>query len=111
MADVSEAVAHILVVESTHNVARISVEFIEQIDLSGDAHRVLQELTRHARCPVWCISLNRQVQVERLSDTILVGQIENLIIRTDVQVLADHCIYIIRTLRCDDVAVLAQREP
>ena len=43
----------------------------------------------HLLCPCRLLALDGQVQVERLSDAILVGQIDNLVIGTDVQVLAD----------------------
>ena len=85
----SKSVTYILVVECTYDIARVCIQFAVQIYLTTYAHRVLQQVAVYALCPVRLIALNRQVQVERLCYTILVGEIDNLTIRTDVQVLTD----------------------
>ena len=111
MADIGIAVTYILVIEDTHDVTSVSVKLIIQIDLTRDAHRVLQEVAIDILRPFWLVALHRQVQVERLADTLLIGQIDNLVIRTDVQVLADRCRDAAQSLWCHHVAVVVEREP
>ena len=111
MADVGKAVAYVLVVEGTHDVACIGVKLIVQIDLADNVHRVLQEVTVHTASPVRLLALDGQIQVERLGDAIFVGQIDNFVVRADIQVLVHLCIDIVHVLRCYHVAVLAQCKP
>ena len=91
VADVSKAVAPVLVVEDAHDVARVGVQLIIEIHLSADAHRVLQQVALHVLGPVGLLALHRQVEVERLCDALLVGQIDDFVVRTDAQVLAGRC--------------------
>ena len=99
MRDIGEAVTLVLVVENAHDVACIAVQVAIEIHLSADVHRVRQELAVDVVGPLRLFALHRQVQVERLGDALLVGQIENLVVRADVQVLIDRGRDIVQCLR------------
>ena len=87
--DVGKAVTLVFVVEHAHDVAGVDVNLVVEIHLAGYVHCVLKQLARNVPCPVWFWFLNSQVQVERLADAVLVGQIDNLIVSTHVQTLVD----------------------
>ena len=109
--DVGKAVALVLVVEHTHDVARVAVQLVIEVHLSADVHRVRQELAVHVVGPFRLLALHRQVEVERLGDAFLVGQVDNLVVRTDIQVLAHRGGDVVQTLRSHHVAVLVECQP
>ena len=111
MRDIGEAVTLVLVVENAHDVACIAVQVAIEIHLSADVHRVRQELAVDVVGPLRLFALHRQVQVERLGDALLVGQIENLVVRADVQVLIDRGRDIVQCLRSYHAVVLVERQP
>ena len=105
----SGAQAFSSVVERCHDVAGVGEDGIIHLHHAGDAHRHLLELL--ADGPLRCFALNGEVERQGLGQSILVRQVDNLVVAAHVQVGAYGQHHYVLGLRLYDVGGLAGGHP
>ena len=95
--DVVHAHAVAVGIEGGHLVALVGDEYVVQIDLCHDVHRVALALRGYR--PLRSLALDGEFQEERLAHALLVGHVDDLVVGAYVQVLAhgeDHVLLVHR---------------
>ena len=89
------------VVEDTYQVTRVGDDVILNLYASHDVHRILR--TVDIRLPLGLFALHFYVDGERLSQSVFICQVDDVVVFTHIDILADAEGYLALLLCCNHI--------